>query len=78
VFVAADRFAEFVGQMNKAIEAMPAHDRLKSSSEEAEKLRWREAVFKSLVRFGGRRRIVMRGIPVKRPAGAMALAGASR
>ena len=30
VFVAADRFAEFVGQMNKAIEAMPAHDRLKS------------------------------------------------
>jgi hypothetical protein len=25
VFVAADRFAEFVGQMNKAIEAMPAH-----------------------------------------------------
>jgi hypothetical protein len=30
VFVAGDRFAEFVGQMNKAIEAMPAHDRLKS------------------------------------------------
>jgi hypothetical protein len=30
VFVAADRFAEFVGQMNKAIEAMPAHDRLES------------------------------------------------
>jgi hypothetical protein len=27
VFVAADRFAEFVGQMNKAIEAMPVHDR---------------------------------------------------
>jgi len=26
VFVAADRFAEFVGQMNKAIEAMPAHE----------------------------------------------------
>jgi|GEM_PF-1355149 len=30
VFVAADRFAEFVGKLNKAIEAMPAHDRLKS------------------------------------------------
>jgi hypothetical protein len=30
VFVAADRFAEFVGKLNKAIEAVPAHDRLKS------------------------------------------------
>jgi hypothetical protein len=32
VFVAADRFAEFVGKMNRAIEAMPAHDRLNRKS----------------------------------------------